>query len=188
MSSKQLLFIGQFDEEKTLNYARIIVPGFRRGGTWVKGYTKQLLKNRDMQKDAVVNTAALLGSKAGLMIGGPPGMLAGDLLGAVGARRAVRDMTALKRAALNLKTREGWNQLKPLQKMKLLHNESLRHIKEEAEKHSKDLTGDIAGFIGGNVGGNLIGIPMSGAVPGALAAKLAQRAHDKFGRKRVVRK
>ncbi len=170
------MFIGQID---SIDYARVRVKPFRRGRVLVKGFTRKLTRDKDFQKDAIVSTAALAGSKVGFLTAGPAGGVAGDFIGATATRKAINDTTALKRAINNIKTQEGTEQLSKLQKMRLLHQESKKELANMARKRRRDAVGDVGGFVAGNLAGAAIGIPLSGVIPGALGAKASQRLEAK---------
>ena len=181
------MFIGYYDKEKAdepLEFARITrVRSFRRGKAFVRGTFRRLKNDPEMKHELVVNTAGLLGSKAGFMVGGIGGALAGDLAGAAITRRGIRDARAVKKALVQLKNDESAKAMSRLQKIRHLRGLSVQNLKEQSEKYVEDVTGDIAGWAGGNLGGSIIGIPGAGAIPGAMTAKAAQAAFKRVRRR-----
>lgn len=180
------MFIGQIDNNN-YEYARINVKAFRRGGKLVKGFTRKL-KSAGIHREALVAGSSMLGAKAGFIVGGPPGSLAGEFVLSNTSRRAINDYTILKRSLKKLKDHQGIGDLNRLQRLKLLHSESAKAMKERAQERAQDLAGDVGGFIGGSIIGARVGIPFAGFATGPAGAKALQIADLKLRALRRTKK
>lgn len=145
-------------------------------------------------KDGLVNAGGVLGSVVGERVAGPAGALAGDLLGALVARKAVHVATVAHSAHQKLKVDEGFARAKGLEKLKQLGAKTLSDLKSEAtqERLGDDLTGDIAGWAIGNSAAKALSsavpaiasVPLKGAGVAMLTVpklvKLRQKLKQKY--------
>ena len=178
------MFIGQVDNI-SYDYARIRIKPFRRkGGALVRGFTRKL-KKAGIHKEAIVGGSGLIGAKAGFLVGGPPGSLVGEFVLSNTSRRAIDDFGALKQSIKNLKSNRNLGDLSKLQKLKLIHQESAKVLRERIEQRRDDFAGDVGGFIGGTLLGNQIGIPFAGLALGPAGAKATQTIQTRFRRRKI---
>ena len=167
------MFIGQVDNSN-YEYARINVKAFRRGGKLVRGFTRKL-KQAGVHKEAVVAGSGMLGAKVGFFVGGPPGSLAGEFVLSNSSRKAIGDASALKQAVKNLKSAGDLGDLSKLERLKLLHKESAKVLKQRIEARREEIVGDIGGFLGGSLVGSQVPVPFAGLALGPAGATAAQK-------------
>ena len=145
------MFIGQIDNQN-YEYSRIKIRPFRRGGKLVKAFTRKL-KRAGIHKEAVVAGSGMLGAKVGFFIGGPPGSLAGEFVLSNSSRKAIGDTAALKQAVKNLRSAGDLGDLNNLERLKLLHKESAKVLKQRIEARREEIVGDVGSFFRRQFGG-----------------------------------
>lgn len=153
----------------------------KRGASAAGKATKQFLKeNPDAIEEWAIGLSGFASSQVGNLVGGTVGEKAGDLVGAMAARKTINDIKAYKSARAKLNEDEAFKAAGRLQKAKMIvktsASEAKRMQQEEKEKRENDKTSDIGGWVAGNAAGDVggaigkaSGIPLAGAALGAGA-------------------
>ena len=132
----------------------------------------------------MVAGSGMLGAKVGFFIGGPPGSLAGEFVLSNSSRKAIGDTAALKQAVKNLRSAGDLGDLNNLERLKLLHKESAKVLKQRIEARREEIVGDVGSFLGGSLVGSRVPIPFAGLALGPASATVAQKLSRKVRFKR----
>jgi hypothetical protein len=137
----------------------LVGQGMKKGAGKLKNYTTDYLSDPAKAKDLAVNTSGYIGSKIGA-VGGLPGQLAGDFLGAATMRKALVDVDATKNALRKLRTTQAFKEASKLDKIKQLQGASIHELKLMQQDIKATYKDDIAGWAVGNSFAETAPIPL----------------------------
>jgi len=149
-----------------------------------QGVTKTVksLNTPANRENLAVNTMGFLGSVGGGAIGGFPGKIAGDLVGAVAARKAITDAKATHKTIKSLSNRSAFRQANPLQKARMIQRGSMGRLRGMRPSILDNKIDDTAGWAVGNTVAEsldpVLGAPFKG-MGAALAVGPTLNKHTK---------
>lgn len=147
--------------------------------------------NSPTVRDAIVNAGGAVGAIAGARLAGPAGALAGDAVGALAARQAIRVTEAALTASGKRKREARLKNASKMNDLKALVKLALKEYKGREDELKSELTEDMLGWLIGNgsaMGINallpgLSAIPLKGVAPTMLTAPKLKSRIDKWRRK-----
>lgn len=136
----------------------------------------EALTEEGQVKELAVNLGGFVGGVAGAPLG-PAGAIGGDLGGAVGVRKGLDDLKAVKNAYRELKGLPEFDEKSRIDKVSQLIEAAKSHAQKiQKEQGDTNLAGDLGGWAGGNAMSNLspVKVPLIGSTVGIPASMISE--------------